>query len=91
MLLVVALVIFVYFGGKNVPKVLKDNKQMVLGFSVGVLLQQFMDVGIEGIVVIDDNGLQHRQNLALEQQAADCSGFFGGFFTVRTVSCPAEN
>mgnify|MGYP006134058985 CR=1 FL=1 len=84
-MVLVALVAFTYFGGKNVPKVLKDNKQMVLGFSVGVLLQQFMDVGIEGLVVIDANGLQHRQNLAMDQQAADCSGIFGGFFT---TGCP---
>ena len=83
-MVLVALVAFTYFGGKNVPKVLKDNKQMVLGFSVGVLLQQFMDVGIEGLV-IDSNGLDHTTNVALEQQAADCSGFFSG---LTTTGCP---
>jgi hypothetical protein len=47
-LLLVAVVAFTYFGGQNVPKVLKDNKQMVLGVFVGVLLHQFMGIGIEG-------------------------------------------
>ena len=47
-LLLVAVVAFTYFGGQNVPKVLKDNKQMVLGVFVGVLLHQFMGVSIEG-------------------------------------------
>ena len=47
-LLLVAVVAFTYFGGQNVPKVLKDNKQMVLGVFVGVLLHQFMGVGVEG-------------------------------------------
>ena len=83
-MVLVALVAFTYFGGKNVPKVLKDNKQMVLGFSVGVLLQQFMDVGIEGLV-IDSNGLDHTTNLALEQRVGDCSGFFSG---LTTAGCP---
>ena len=47
-LLLVAVVAFTYFGGQNVPKVLKDNKQMVLGVFVGVLLHQFMGIGVEG-------------------------------------------
>ena len=47
LLALIALVAFTYFGGQNVPKVLKDNKQMLLGVFVGVLLQQFM--GVEGI------------------------------------------
>ena len=32
MLIVVVLVAFVYFGGSNVPKVLRDNKEILLGF-----------------------------------------------------------
>ena len=47
-LFLVAIVAFTYFGGQNVPKVLKDNKQMILGVFVGVLLHQFMGVGVEG-------------------------------------------
>ena len=47
-LVLVAIVAFTYFGGQNVPKVLKDNKQMILGVFVGVLLHQFMGVGVEG-------------------------------------------
>jgi hypothetical protein len=48
-LLLVAVVAFTYFGGQNVPKVLKDNKQMVLGVFVGVLLHRFMGGGVEGM------------------------------------------
>ena len=48
-MVLVALVAFTYFGGQNVPKVLKDNKQMLLGVFVGVLLHQFMGIGIEGV------------------------------------------
>ena len=47
-LVLVAIVAFTYFGGQNVPKVLKDNKQMILGVFVGVLLHQFMGIGVEG-------------------------------------------
>ena len=47
-MVLVALVAFTYFGGQNVPKVLKDNKQMLLGVFVGVLLHQFMGIGVEG-------------------------------------------
>jgi len=56
LLALVALVAFTYFGGQNVPKVLKDNKQMLLGVFVGVLLQQFMGVeGVQGLKVSDFN------------------------------------
>ena len=44
------LVIFSYFGGSNVPKVLKDNKQMLLGFVGGVVLYSSMGMRVEGAV-----------------------------------------
>ena len=47
-LVLVAVVAFTYFGGQNVPKVLKDNKQMLLGVFVGVLASQFLGLRIEG-------------------------------------------
>ena len=47
-ILVVALVVFVYFGGKYVPKVLKDNKQIMLGLVGGVVLCSFMCKNVEG-------------------------------------------
>jgi hypothetical protein len=47
-LALVAVVAFTYFGGQNVPKVLKDNKQMLLGVFVGVLAGQFLGLRIEG-------------------------------------------
>tara|TARA_B100000902_G_C27109863_1_gene813005 strand:+ start:716 stop:922 length:207 start_codon:yes stop_codon:yes gene_type:complete len=44
---ITVLVIFVYYGGSNVPKVLKENKQMLLGFAVGLVLPS-VGVNIEG-------------------------------------------
>jgi len=48
MILVVALVIFVYFGGKYVPSVLRQNKQLLLGTAVGLVLCSFMGLRLEG-------------------------------------------
>lgn len=46
----VLLVLFVHFGGPNVPKVLKDNKQMVYGVTIGLVLCSFFGVNVEGAV-----------------------------------------
>ena len=46
---ITVLVAFVYFGGSNVPKVLKDNKQMLLGFVGGVVLYSSMGMRVEGL------------------------------------------
>jgi hypothetical protein len=48
LLVVVALGLFVYFGGNNVPKVLRDNKDMLLGVVVGLVLCSFMGMRLEG-------------------------------------------
>ena len=45
-LVIVALVAFTYFGGSYVPKVLKSNKQMLLGVVGGLVLGSFF--GVEG-------------------------------------------
>jgi hypothetical protein len=50
MLLVVALALFVYFGGSNVPSVLKQNKELLLGVVVGLVLCSFMGLRLEGVV-----------------------------------------
>ena len=47
LLFITVLVAFVYFGGSNVPKVLKDNKQMLLGVVIGLVLPS-VGVNIEG-------------------------------------------
>ena len=47
LLFITILVIFSYFGGSNVPKVLKDNKQMLLGVVIGLVLPS-VGVNIEG-------------------------------------------
>jgi Na+/pantothenate symporter len=49
MIIVVALVVFVYFGGKYVPKVLKDNKKIILGLVGGLVLCSFMYKNVEGL------------------------------------------
>jgi hypothetical protein len=40
-LLSIFLVVLTYYGGKYVPKMLKDNKQVLLGFAVALLLCSF--------------------------------------------------
>ena len=65
MLLVVALVVFAYYGGASCPKILKDNKQMLLGVVVGLLMGSFFGVRIEGLSNINgEDDKQHHQKLA---------------------------
>tara|TARA_B100000700_G_C14884790_1_gene779784 strand:- start:131 stop:553 length:423 start_codon:yes stop_codon:yes gene_type:complete len=45
---VIVLVAFIYFGGSNVPNVLKNNKQVFLGLVVGLILPSFMGMRLEG-------------------------------------------
>jgi hypothetical protein len=49
-LLVIILVVFTYYGGSNVPKVLKDNKELLLGVVVGLVLCSFLGMRLEGVV-----------------------------------------
>lgn len=49
MLGLVLLVLFVHLGGSNVPKVLKDNKQMVYGVTIGLVLCSFFGANVEGL------------------------------------------
>jgi hypothetical protein len=46
-LLTFVLVAFCYFGGKHCPKVLKDNKKILLGVFVGLTICSFMDLKLE--------------------------------------------
>jgi len=48
LLIVVAVVGLIYFGGPNVPSVLRRNKEMLLGVVVGLIIGPFMGVGLEG-------------------------------------------
>ena len=48
MLAVVALVLFGYFGGSNVPKILRDKKEMLLGVVGGLVLCSFFGMRMEG-------------------------------------------
>ena len=49
-LLVVILVVFTYYGGSNVPKILRDNKELLLGVVVGLVLCSFLGMRLEGVV-----------------------------------------
>ena len=49
MLIVLVLVLFIYFGGSNVPKVLRDNKELLLGLTGGLVLCSFFNLRLEGI------------------------------------------
>tara|TARA_B100001094_G_scaffold325501_1_gene379950 strand:+ start:469 stop:876 length:408 start_codon:yes stop_codon:yes gene_type:complete len=48
LLIIVVVVALCYFGGAKCPKVLKDNKEMLLGVLVGLALCSFMGVRLEG-------------------------------------------
>ena len=50
LVILLVLVIFVYFGGSNVPKVLSNKKEMLLGILVGLSLCLSMGVSLEGLV-----------------------------------------
>ena len=50
-LVIVVLVAFVYFGGSNVPKVLRDNKEILLGLAGGLVLCSFFGLRLEGFKV----------------------------------------
>tara|TARA_B000000532_G_scaffold241929_1_gene235072 strand:+ start:955 stop:1416 length:462 start_codon:yes stop_codon:yes gene_type:complete len=51
MLVVLAVVALCYCGGKYCPKVLKDNKEVVLGVLVGMALCSFAGLKLEGVYV----------------------------------------
>jgi len=48
LLVAIALVLFIHFGGSNVPKILKDNKQMVYGVTIVIVLCSFFGNNVEG-------------------------------------------
>ena len=50
LLVVLAVVVFCYCGGKYCPSVLKQNKELVLGVFVGLALCSFAGLKLEGIV-----------------------------------------
>ena len=49
MLAVIALVAFIYCGGSRVPPVLRQNKDMILGVLVGLVLCSFFGLRLEGL------------------------------------------
>ena len=57
-LLVIILVVFTYYGGSNVPKILRDNKELLLGVVVGLVLCSFLGMRLEGVGAPLENGAQ---------------------------------
>lgn len=49
MLVVLAVVLLCYCGGKYCPKVLSSNKEMLLGVLVGLVLCSFAGLKLEGL------------------------------------------
>ena len=54
-IIVLALLSFTWYGGQHVPKVLKDNKKMLLGVVAGLVLNMFMVEGLEAGEMDMDN------------------------------------
>lgn len=44
----IALVLFIFYGGENVPKIMKDNKEILLGIVGGLVLCSFLGMKFEG-------------------------------------------
>ena len=53
MLVVLAVVLLCYCGGRFCPKVLSSNKEVVLGVLVGMVLCSFAGLKLEGLMVPD--------------------------------------
>ncbi len=50
--IVLVLVLFIFYGGKNVPKVMKNNKEILLGIVGGLVLCSFLGMNLEGYCTI---------------------------------------
>ena len=53
MLIIFALVVFVYFGGKYVPTELKRYKEVILGIAIGCLICCTVGMNMEGLDDMD--------------------------------------
>ena len=67
-LLVIILVVFTYYGGSNVPKILRDNKELLLGVVVGLVLCSFLGMRLEGVGAPLENGDGEPAKAASEKQ-----------------------
>lgn len=54
LMLMIALVAFAYYGGASCPKMLKDNKEMLLGVIVGLFVGKHFSMKIEGMMGFDE-------------------------------------
>ena len=70
-LIVLVFVLFIYFGGKYVPSVLKKNKNLLLGVVGGLVLCSFLGMRIEGVRGPECNNIDERLS---EVNTACCDG-----------------
>jgi hypothetical protein len=54
-ILFVAITLFVYFGGKNVPKELSKYKLLIVGFTCGLIICSFVNNNVEGFNIPGDS------------------------------------
>jgi hypothetical protein len=84
MLLVVALVALCYFGGNYCPSVLKQNKEMLLGGAIALVLCSFFGMRLEGVENSppDDEGQTPPPTIAasLGKASADFTGMIQSVF-----------
>jgi hypothetical protein len=72
MLAVIALVAFIYCGGSRVPPVLRQNKDMILGVLVGLVLCSFFGLRLEGL----DGDVVRVTAESCEHGGKDCHTFY---------------
>ena len=85
MLVVVALVALCYFGGNYCPSVLKQNKKMLLGVAVGLVLCSFFGMKLEGLHRDGHNTESARNHAWLESSAqAAAPGRGSGYIAATT-------
>jgi hypothetical protein len=71
LVLSIACVVFTYYGGNYVPKMLKDNKQMLLGVVAGLLLCTFFKKDlVEGYYWNDAMGCHQRPRSEVGDQGS---------------------
>ena len=74
MLVAVVLVLFVYFGGSKVPKILRDNKEMLLGGAGALVLCSFFGFRMEGFIKSDMCCKAYTENNGYVEMPAEYTG-----------------
>jgi hypothetical protein len=81
LIIIITLVIFTYYGGSTVPKILKDNKEILLGIVFGLVIGSFsLMEGLDEFPCSSNNDC--RNNTTIKQRAKP-----GGFNINDTRCC----